>query len=108
MQYQEMASPERNTPQYTASFGKQWLRYRQTQLDSFTGVPLSRDRVQRCLGEVWDKLAGASVLEAGCGAGRFTEVLLEQGATITSVDMSEAVFANRQNCPLSERHTIVQ
>jgi 2-polyprenyl-3-methyl-5-hydroxy-6-metoxy-1,4-benzoquinol methylase len=95
--------------QYTASFGAQWNRYTRTQLDSHTGTTISRDRARRCLGEsLWESLRGLHVLEAGCGAGRFTEVLLQQGAYVTSIDMSEAVEANAHNFPPSGRHRIAQ
>ena len=40
--------------------------------------------------------------------GRFTEVLLEQGATVTSIDITEAVEADQANFPQSERHRIAQ
>jgi SAM-dependent methyltransferase len=94
---------------YTASFGAQWNRFARTQLDSHTGTRISRDRARRCLGEaLWSSLSGLHVLEAGCGAGRFTEVLLDRGAYVTSVDMSEAVDANARNFPPSERHRIAQ
>ncbi len=94
---------------YAAGFGPQWLKYRQTQLDSFTGENLSANRARRCIGEhVWDHLQGAHVLECGCGAGRFTEVLLAQGATVTSIDMTEAVEADQANFPQDERHRIAQ
>ncbi len=38
--------------------------------------------------------AGRAILEAGSGAGRFTEVLLGTGATLFSFDLSSAVDAN--------------
>ena len=64
----------------------------------YTGIPISRTRLRRCLGEaVWKRLAGLDVLECDCGAGRFTEVLLDDGARVTSVDLSEAVDANAEN-----------
>jgi SAM-dependent methyltransferase len=94
---------------YADPFGLQWNRYRVVQLDSYTGHPFSRERLQRCGGEeLWRHLQGAHVLEAGCGAGRFTEVLLAEGASVTSVDLSSAVEANKDNCPLGERHRIAQ
>lgn len=97
------------TGSYAASFGPQWLRYRQTQLDSFTGKSLSTDRARRCIGEqAWNCLDDTQVLECGCGAGRFTEVLLAQGAKVTSIDMTEAVEANAANCPQSDRHRVAQ
>src|SRR5215467_380886 len=93
---------------YSAAFGSQWKKYRLTQLDSHTGVSISRDRLARCLGEAWSNLKDKQVLEAGCGAGRFTEILLEQGTLVTSVDLSEAVEANQESCPQSDRHRIAQ
>jgi SAM-dependent methyltransferase len=94
---------------YSDAFGLQWKRHRRTQLDSFTGTTLSRDRAQRCLGSaLFDQLEGLDVLECGCGAGRFTEVLLAQGARVTSVDLSDAVEANQQSFPQDDRHRIAQ
>lgn len=97
------------TSKYAEAFGLQWLRYRQTQLDSHTGLPLTKRRAQRCLGEeLWEQLEGKSVLEVGCGAGRFTEILLARRALVFSTDLSEAVEANQKNFPQSERHMIAQ
>jgi len=99
---------------YADAFGDQWNRWRLTQLDSYTGVPISRMRLLRCLGDaVCNELADASrhidVLEAGCGAGRFTEVLLSLPAVrLTSIDLSSAVDANHQNFPQDSRHRVVQ
>lgn len=98
---------------YTDAFGEQWNTYRATQLDSYTGATISRDRLMRCVGDaLWRRLhddASVQVLEAGCGAGRFTEVLLRCRATVlTSTDLSSAVEANQQNFPQTERHRIVQ
>jgi SAM-dependent methyltransferase len=53
-------------------------------------------------------LSGKHVLECGCGAGRFTEILLDLGAYVTSVDLSDAVEANQGNCPQGDRHRIAQ
>jgi SAM-dependent methyltransferase len=93
---------------YAAGFGAQWNRFRLTQLDSHTGTRLSEQRLRRCLGEtVWTSLVGRQVLECGCGAGRFTEILVREGAFVTAVDMSEAVTANRDNVR-SERHRVLQ
>jgi 2-polyprenyl-3-methyl-5-hydroxy-6-metoxy-1,4-benzoquinol methylase len=94
---------------YAEAFGEQWKRYRKTQLDSYTKTTISRDRLRRCLGEeTWHCLKGKHVLECGCGAGRFTEILLAQGACVTSIDLSEAVDANAENCPPSATHRIAQ
>jgi SAM-dependent methyltransferase len=42
-------------------------------------------------------MEGRTILEAGCGAGRFTEVLAATGATVYSFDLSRAVEANYRN-----------
>jgi hypothetical protein len=86
--------PARN---YAANFGFQWNRFRRTQLDSGTGLPISRDRFQRATGWSRDTLAGARVLDVGCGAGRFAEVALSLGASVVAIDYSSAVDACRAN-----------
>ena len=98
--------PERS---YADAFGAQWSRYRLTQLDSHTGLPIAAERLRRCLGEeLWSGLEGRQVLEAGCGAGRFTEVLLARGAHVTSIDLSNAVDSNQAGFPQGQRHRIAQ
>ena len=94
---------------YADHFGAQWNRYRETQLDSYTGKPITADRIRRCVGEeLWNSLAGKTVLECGCGAGRFTEVLLGRGANVCSVDLSSAVEANAANFSIGRAHRIAQ
>lgn len=98
---------------FVDAFGAQWRQYRRTQLDSYTGTTYSRDRLRRCFGEpLWRRLhesAPLDILEAGCGAGRFTEVLLATPtARVTSTDLSAAVEPNQANCPQSPRHRIAQ
>ena len=81
---------------YAGSFGFQWNKFRQTQLDSHTGLPLSEDRL--FLVSQWPReMKDCAVLEAGSGAGRFTEVLLKTGARVFSFDLSNAVDANAAN-----------
>jgi SAM-dependent methyltransferase len=79
------------------SFGSQWTEHSKTQLDSFTGSTITEDRTRRMFGNNFHNLENALVLEAGSGSGRFTEVLLKQGAKVFSFDLSEAVTANYAN-----------
>lgn len=88
---------------YASGFGLQWKHFRRTQLDSYTGTTISRDRLARCLGGSLDVVRGRSVLEAGCGAGRFTEILLDAGARVFATDLSAAVEANFENCGRGHR-----
>jgi 2-polyprenyl-3-methyl-5-hydroxy-6-metoxy-1,4-benzoquinol methylase len=93
---------------YAEAFGRQWLSFPRTQLDSETGTPISRTRLERCLGAPLASLRGQSVLEAGCGAGRFTELLLGAGARLFACDLSRAVEANRENCRGWPEHFVCQ
>jgi SAM-dependent methyltransferase len=93
---------------YAASFGQQWLTFARTQLDSVSGHPISESRLVRALKNDPAWLRGKLVLEAGCGAGRFTEVLLKMGARVDSIDLSRAVEANKANCPTGPDHRVTQ
>jgi 2-polyprenyl-3-methyl-5-hydroxy-6-metoxy-1,4-benzoquinol methylase len=52
--------------------------------------------------------AGNRILEAGCGAGRFTEIMLQEGANVYAVDVSSAVEANHQNCRQYPNYSVCQ
>ena len=98
-----------NDDNYASAFGEQWKLYRLTQLDSYTKSTITYDRMKRCMGiKMFESLRNKLVLEAGCGAGRFTEILLEQGAYVSSFDLSNAVDANVINFPINERHRVFQ
>jgi 2-polyprenyl-3-methyl-5-hydroxy-6-metoxy-1,4-benzoquinol methylase len=112
----DLEVPEKNgikyfapTNTYASLFGDQWKQYKKTQLDSYSGSPISETRLNRCLGdELRKNLKGKLVLEAGCGAGRFTEILLKHGATLVSSDLSSAVEVNAENFPISDKHQVIQ
>lgn len=53
-------------------------------------------------------MAGETILEAGSGAGRFTEILVKTGADILSFDFSSAVDANRVNNGANDNILIFQ
>ena len=93
---------------YAAAFGWQWTHFQKSQLDSHTGTSISRDRLTRCLGGDLSVVRGKSVLEAGCGAGRFTEILLAAGARVFAADLSVAVEANHANCASSSDYFVCQ
>jgi 2-polyprenyl-3-methyl-5-hydroxy-6-metoxy-1,4-benzoquinol methylase len=99
---------------YAESFGRQWNRFLRTQLDSHTGLGISEERVLRSMGLAGPssggipQLRGQTVLEVGCGAGRFTEILLKHGAVVVSVDLSSAIEANAANFPPGPDHRVAQ
>ena len=82
---------------YARNFGFQWNRFRQCQLDSHLGQPISRERLLRQSGWHPEDLQGKAVLDIGCGAGRFAEVALALGARVVAVDYSDAVDACWEN-----------
>jgi SAM-dependent methyltransferase len=93
---------------YSEDFGAQWNMFPKTQLDSFTGLAQSETRLARCLRGNLASLGNKKVLEAGSGAGRFTEVLLKYGAVVHSFDYSNAIEANAKNNGHHERLVLAQ
>jgi SAM-dependent methyltransferase len=93
---------------YAKGFGLEWKIHSTTQLDSHTGTTISADRLERCLGVPIASLQGKRVLEAGCGAGRFTELLVGAGAFVHSIDLSVAVEANRKNIGERTNYLVAQ
>ena len=82
---------------YTESFSYEWQRFRHTQLDSFTGRHDTRDRLQASLNFPLDELRGKRVLDAGCGMGRFAEIVHAFGGEYVGLDYSFAVDAAQEN-----------
>ncbi len=83
---------------YTESFGFQWNKFDNTQIDSFSNTDLSYNRFWA--ETKWDpkRLDDLNILEIGSGAGRFSEVFLNStSANLYSIDYSAAVEANLRN-----------
>ena len=58
---------------YASSFGFQWNRFDKLQVDAVMHNDLTRDRFYATTG--WPtRMEGQVILEAGCGAGRFTRI----------------------------------
>lgn len=94
---------------YANSFGLQWNKFRKTQLDSYTNTSLSKDRFLEVLDDNLSTLKNKKILEAGCGAGRFTEIMLKANPeNLFSVDLSNAVEANYKNHTTYKNLTICQ
>ncbi|HNQ12784.1 MAG TPA: class I SAM-dependent methyltransferase [Bacteroidia bacterium] len=93
---------------YAKAFGLQWKSFAKIQLDSFNKSDISKDRLERCLGFPISDLKSKTVLEVGCGAGRFTEHLVSAGALVHSIDLSEAVEVNLDNMNGAKNHRVAQ
>src|SRR5262249_52136420 len=75
------------------SFSFEWNVHNHTQLDPFRGDQLSERTLREKTGLTPEDVRGKLVLDAGVGAGRFTEVLARWGAIVVGVDLSYAVEA---------------
>ena len=93
---------------YAKAFGLQWNTFKLTQFDSYTSSPVTEKRLEAAFGRPLSSLAGKRILEAGSGAGRFTEILLKYGACVYSFDFSNAVEANYENNMPNENLTLFQ
>lgn len=93
---------------YAASFGHQWHWYRSVQLDGDGAGDRTWKRFEEGTGWSRSDLAGSLVLEAGCGAGRFTKLLLEAGARVCSFDLSSADDACKETVGLRPGFVLAQ
>ena len=93
---------------YSDDFGFQWKKFPRTQLDSYTNLNITEKRLTSCLGFHPSLLKDKLILEAGSGAGRFTEILLKYKAIVHSFDYSISVEANAINNSHDDNLTLVQ
>ena len=90
---------------YVRSFSAEWNIFSCTQLD----LRENHETFVNKTGLLPEKLAGSTVLEAGCGMGRFLEVVSrERSATIVGFDLSLAVESAYANFGLRQNVHIVQ
>ena len=82
---------------YSDNFGLQWNKFKKTQFDSHSGLHMTEERFWNTTKWNLAELKGKIILEAGSGAGRFTEILVKTGATVVSFDLSQAVDANYES-----------
>ena len=79
------------------NFSKEWRRFGRTQLDSCNSTQQSYDSFIVKTGFNLAGLHGRRVLDAGCGAGRYTEIALAHGGEVFAVDASESVVSAQEN-----------
>ncbi len=79
------------------SFGAQWKMFR---YGGTTWGTTEDQRVRIALHELgWQEsdLAGKTILDAGCGNGTLSRALVDRGATVVAMDLSESVVRAEQN-----------
>lgn len=86
---------------YSANFGYQWNRWARTQFDDQNiNGPLHKhtsNMFKSITRFTKKKLKGKVVLDLGCGSGRFTDVAVDMGAIVISLDHSSAIDAAKLN-----------
>lgn len=88
---------DKRTEDYAVNFGLQWNKFALTQYDSFTELPLTRNRLINSSEWKDEEINKKLIIELGSGAGRFTEILLSTNSYVVSVEMSDAIYANSKN-----------
>lgn len=79
---------------YAENFGKQWKAYRDVQIDSINQNKISYQYLEDLTFNELENFSNKSILEIGCGAGRFTEILINKSKLCIAVDLSSAVYYN--------------
>lgn len=86
---------------YTGSFGFEWSRWPRVQFEAENrGRPMQGHTTrmwERITGVDPSAVPGKTIVEFGCGPGRFLDVVRNKGGLAVGVDMSLAVEAARQN-----------
>ena len=82
---------------YVDSFSFEWNVHKHTQLDCYRQDTSSTDVFQQKTGLTPEQVRGKLVLDAGVGAGRFTDTLTRWGAKVVGIDLSYAVEAAHEN-----------
>ena len=81
---------------YAASFGFQWQYYHRTQLDREDFKEAEEHFIMKT-GLRPDDVKGKTVLDVGCGMGRFAEVATRWGARVVGIDLSAAAEVAARN-----------
>jgi SAM-dependent methyltransferase len=90
---------------YAASFGTQWNRWPRIQFEAENaGGPMAghTTRMWEAVTAGPETLAGARIVEFGCGSGRFLDVVRRRGGIAVGLELSsavEAAAANFGDCP---------
>jgi len=82
---------------YLDTFSFQWNRFHDIQVDRWNNTDQSEMEFRAKTGWRPEDFTGKLVLDAGGGAGRFSEIASRWGAQVVCVDMSFAVEAARKN-----------
>jgi SAM-dependent methyltransferase len=100
--------PRFTDERYVHSFSMEWGIHSDTMLDSKSGLSHAEDSFFERTGLTKEDLKGMLVLDAGCGNGRYLEIVQKYGAKVIGVDMSQSVEQSYENVGKLENVEIVQ
>ena len=92
---------------YVSTFSFEWTLHQTTQLDSDFSTE-SEDTFKIKTGFEKEEIKDKLVLDVGCGAGRFMDVIEKWGGIVIGIDLSFAVDAAFKNLGLRENVHILQ
>lgn len=93
---------------YASSFGYQWNRFREIQLDSRNGTQESEQTLYATTGWSEKDYRDRLVLDAGVGAGRFAEIVANMKGEVVGIDLTTSVDAAYANIGQRENIHLVQ
>ncbi len=97
---------------YTESFGFEWGRWSRVQFEDKDSDPVmkgyTRSYFQKITTFTPKTILGKTIVEFGCGPGRFLDLLRRDGATVIGLEMSSAVDVARKNLGLHKNVLLVQ
>ena len=93
---------------YTSSFSYEWDRFSETQLDAKIGYDLSENQFQGRIDFPLNQIKGKFVLDAGCGMGRYADVVRKYGGVVFGIDLSYAVDSAFRNIGFAGNVHIMQ
>lgn len=96
------------TDKYVYSFSIEWTLHKDMQLDSFSGTRESEKTFEEKTGFDLQKLKGRLVLDVGCGARRFMEVVEKYGTEVVGIDMSFSVDSAFRNLGFKKNIHVIQ
>jgi SAM-dependent methyltransferase len=98
--------------QYTRSFGYEWHRWPRVQFEAQNaGGPMAGHTTrmwQAVTAASEEETRGQTIVEFGCGPGRFLDIVRRRGGRAVGIDMSQAVDAARTNFANDPQVLIVQ
>jgi len=91
-----------SSDKYVASFSFEWKNFPKVLCDLKAEDSFSRFNISL------DELSGKSILDVGCGSGRFVEFFSRRGREVVGVDLSYSVTEALRYCRLRQNVHIVQ